>query len=391
MIRIDIKAGLMIMDGNNKDKSFWLAVFSLVGTTIGAGIFSLPYVFAKAGFFVGLAEFVVLVFIILLIQQIFGEIALRTEGHKRLVGLASSYLNRPLRILVATSVFLGGIGTLLIYIIFGGKFLSLITGQSLFWGSITFFIFWFLAVLARPKTFGKTEFYISSLVIFIIILISLFNFRYVNFNNFISGFDIKNILLPYGVILFAMTGYTVIPKMEDLLGAGKHRLKKAIKYGTLIPAIVYLMFVFIILGVSGQLTSSDAIFGFSRALNSGFIMFLGAILGLLAVTEAALSFGVYFRETLWYDLKLNKKLAWALTGLIPLSLFLLGARNVIPVISIVGALFFGFQAIIILMIHKKAKNSKIEPAYKICLPNALYYIIGAVVSLGAILEIWFSL
>ncbi len=380
----------MIMDGNNKDKSFWLAVFSLVGTTIGAGIFSLPYVFAKAGFFVGLAEFIILVFIVLLVQQILGEITLRTKGHKRLIGLASDYLGRPWRALVTASVLLGGIGVLLIYIIFGGQFLSLITGQDVFWSSIAFFIFWFLAILARPKTFGKTEFYISSLVIFIIILISLFNFRYINFNNF-RGFDIKNLLLPYGIILFAITGYTVIPKMEDLLGAEKYKLKKAIKYGTLIPAIVYLVFVFIILGVSGQLTSSDAIFGFSRALNSGFIMFLGAILGLLAVTEAALSYGVYFKETLWYDLKLNKKLAWALTGLIPLSLFFLGIRDVVPIIRIVGALFFGFQAIIILMVHKKAKNSEIEPAYKICLPNALYYIIGVMVSLGAILEIWFSL
>ncbi len=380
----------MIMDGNNKDKNFWLAVFSLVGTTIGAGIFSLPYVFAKAGFFVGLAELIVLVFIVLLIQQILGEITLRTKGRKRLIGLALNYLSRPWEVLVTASVLMGGIGVLLIYIIFGGKFLSLITGQDIFWSSMAFFIFWFLAVLAQPKTFGKTEFYISSLVIFIIILISLFNFRYVNFNNF-RGIDIKNMLLPYGVILFAMTGYTVIPEMEDLLGGEKHKLKKAIKYGTLIPAIVYLMFVFIIFGVSGQLTSSDAILGFSQALNSGFIMFLGAILGLLTVTGAALSYGVYFKETLWYDLKLNKKLAWALTGLIPLSLFLLGARDVVPVISIVGALFFGFQAIIILVIHKKAKNSEIEPAYKIYLPNILYYIIGAVVSLGAILEIWFNL
>lgn len=378
------------MEENNKDKSFWLAVFSLVGTTIGAGIFSLPYVFAKAGFFAGLAEFIILVFIVLLVQQLLGEITLRTKDHKRLIGLASNYLGRPWRALVTASVLFGSIGVLLIYIIFGGKFLSLITGQDILWSSMAFFIFWFLAVLTRPKTFGKTEFYISSLVIFIIILISFFNFRYINFNNF-RGFDIKNTLLPYGAILFAITGYTVIPKMEDLLGSKKHQLKKAIKYGTLIPAIVYLMFVFIVLGVSGQLTSSDAIFGFSRALNSGFIMFLGAILGLLAITEAALSYGVYFKETLWYDLKLNEKLAWILTGFIPLSLFFLGIRDVIPVISIVGALFFGFQAIIILMIHKKAKNSEIEPAYKINLPNAFYYVIGVAVFLGAILEIWFIL
>ncbi len=378
------------MDGNNKDKSFWLAVFSLVGTTIGAGIFSLPYVFAKAGFFMGLAEFIVLVFIVLLVQQILGEITLRTKGRKRLIGLTLNYLGRSWAALVTTSVLLGGIGVLLIYIIFGGKFLSLLTGQDMFWSSITFFIFWFLAVLARPKTFGKTEFYVSSLVIFIIILISLFNFRYINFNNF-RGFDIKNIFLPFGVILFAMTGYTVIPKMEDLLGDKKYKLKQAIKYGTLIPAVVYLMFVFVILGVSGPSTSSDAILGFSQALNSGFIMFLVAILGLLAVTEAALSYGVYFKETLWYDLKLNKKLAWMLTGFAPMSLFFLGMRDVIPIISIVGALFFGFQAIVILLIHKKSKTSEIKPAYEINLSNFAYYAIGLFLVLGAALEIWYNI
>ena len=375
---------------NKYSKNFWLAVFSLVGTTIGAGIFSLPYVFAKAGFFIGFVEFIVLVFIVLLIQQMLGEITLRTSGYKRLVGLAFNYLGRYFGNLVAVFALLGGIGTLLVYMVLGGKFLSLITSQDVFWSSVVFFIFWFLAVLVRPKTFGKTEFYISSLVIFIIILISLFNFRYINFNNF-RGFDIKNMLLPYGVILFAMTGYTVIPKMEDLLSHEKHKLKKAIRHGTLIPAAVYLVFVFIILGVSGGLTSPDAIFGFSRVLNSGFIMLVGSVLGLLAVAEAALSYGVYFRETLWYDFKLDKKLAWLLTGVAPLSLFILGARDLISIISIVGALFYGFQAIIILMIHKKAKNSEIEPAYKIYLPNALYYIIGVVVSLGAVLEIWFSL
>ena len=381
---------MAICENNKYSKNFWLAVFSLVGTTIGAGIFSLPYVFAKAGFFIGFVEFIVLVFIVLLIQQMLGEITLRTSGYKRLVGLAFNYLGRYFGNLVAVFALLGGIGTLLVYMVLGGKFLSLITSQDVFWSSVVFFIFWFLAVLVRPKTFGKTEFYISSLVIFIIILISLFNFRYINFNNF-RGFDIKNMLLPYGVILFAMTGYTVIPKMEDLLSHEKHKLKKAIRHGTLIPAAVYLVFVFIILGVSGGLTSPDAIFGFSRVLNSGFIMLVGSVLGLLAVAEAALSYGVYFRETLWYDFKLDKKLAWLLTGVAPLSLFILGARDLISIISIVGALFFGFQAIIILMIHKKAKNSEIEPAYKIYLPNALYYIIGVVVSLGAVLEIWFSL
>ena len=346
---------------NKFDKNFWLAVFSLVGTTIGAGIFSLPYVFAKAGFLIGFIEFIILVGVVLLIQQMLGEITLRAEDRKRLAGLTAGYLGSSWGNLVMMSVLLGGAGTLLIYIILGGNFFSLLTGLDIFWSSMIFFIFWFITILVRPKNFGKMEFYVSFSVIFIIILIAAFNFGSVDFNNF-RGFDLKNILLPYGVILFAMTGYTVIPKMEDLLGADKHKLKKAIKYGTLIPAIVYLLFVFIVLGVSGGLTSPDAIFGFSQSLNSNFIMYAGALLGLLAVIGAAISYGIYFRETLWYDLKLNKNLAWLITGIIPFSLFIFGVRDVIPVINIVGALFFGFQACVILLIYIKMRQSKVPVA-----------------------------
>ncbi len=364
---------------NKFDKNFWLVVFSLVGTTIGAGIFSLPYVFAKAGFLVGFIEFVVLVGVVLLIQEMLGEITLQAKDRKRLAGLTANYLGNFWSNLVMASVLLGGAGTLLIYIILGGNFLSLLTELNIFWSSMIFFIFWFMAILIRPKNFGRTEFYVSFLVIFIIVLIAAFNFGSINFNNFLEV-NTKNFLIPYGVILFAMTGYTVIPKMEDLLGADKHKLKKAIKYGTLIPAAVYLLFVFIILGVSGKLTSPDAIFGFSQALNSSFIMYAGALLGLLAVAGAALSYGVYFRETLWYDLKLNKNLAWLITGLIPFFLFIFGVRDIIPVVSIVGALFFGFQAFVILLIYKKIKKSE----------NILYYAAGAALLFGAALEIWLN-
>ena len=364
---------------NKFDKNFWLATFSLVGTTIGAGIFSLPYAFAKTGFIIGLIEFVVLVSVVLLIQQMLGEITLRAEDKKRLAGLAAGYLGNLWGNLVMVSVLLGGAGTLLIYVILGGDFLSLIIGVDIFWSSIIFFALWFMAILIRPRNFGRIEFYVSSLVIFIIILIAVFNFGSVNLNNF-RGFDIKNFLIPYGVILFAMTGYTVIPKMEDLLGVNKYKLKKAIKYGTLIPAIVYLLFVFIVLGVSGKLTSPNAILGFSQSLNSNFIMYAGALLGLLAVAGAALSYGIYFRETLWYDLKLNKNFAWLITGIIPFSLFIFGARDIIPVVSIVGALFFGFQAFVILLIYKKIKKSK----------NILYYVAGAMMLFGAALEVWLN-
>lgn len=379
----------MFMLKNKFNKNFWLAVFALVGTTIGAGIFSLPYAFFKSGFFIGFLELVILTGIVLLIQLIVGEIALKTKGKKRLISYAEEYLGIGWKNAATISVLLSGIGTLLIYVILGGRFLSVFIDTSPFWGSIVFFAFWFFMVLFKPRSFGKAEFFIGSSVISIIVLIALFNFNYINFDNFkFEELNVANVLLPYGIILFAIIGYSVIPEMEDILGEEKRRLKSAIILGTLIPVVIYLIFIFVVMGISGPLISQDAISGLARALNSGTILWIGSLLGFLAIIEAALSYGVYIKETIWYDLKANKWVAWVLTGLAPLVLFLLGARNFVAVIGLVGALFFGFHAIIILLIHKKAKAFPEKLAYEIRLPNFAYYLIGLLVILGALLEVW---
>ena len=77
--------------------------------------------------------------------------------------------------------------------------------------------------------------------------------------------------------------------------------------------------------------------------------------------------------------------------LLPFSLFLLGVRNLILIIGLVGTIIFAFQVVIILLIHKKAKFSQIKPAYEInSLPILYYYILGALAVLGALLEIWYN-
>ena len=375
---------------NRFDKNFWLAVFSLVGTTIGAGIFSLPYAFAKSGFIIGFLELIFLVAIVLLIQLIIGEIALRTSGRKRFIAYAEKYLGNIWKSIIALSTLLSGFGVLLVYMLLAGRFLAPLFSLDAFTGSIIFFVIWFLAILSKPRLFGRAELFFSLSVISLIVVLLAFNFIYIDSDNF-KGLNFGSLLLPYGVILFAISGFYVIPEMEDILGVEKPKLKRAIFYGTLIPPALYLFFIITVLGISGSLTSPDAIFGFAQVLNSRIILMAGSLLGLLAVSQASLSYGVYIRETLWYDLKLNKFAAWLFTGAVPLGLFLLGLRDLIAIIGIIGALFFGFQAVVVLLIHKKSKTSEIKPAYEINLPNFAYYAIGLLAVLGALLEIWYNI
>ena len=372
------------------NKNFWLAVFSLVGTTIGAGIFSLPYAFFKAGFIVGFLELIILLAVVLLIQLIIGEIALRTSGKKRFVSYAEEYLGRKWKLFAAFSTLLGGVGVLLVYMILAGRFLASLFSLDAFTGSIIFFVIWFLVILSKPRLFGRVELFFGLSVASLIVALLVFNFIHINPDNF-RGLNFTNLLLPYGVILFAISGFYVIPEMEDILGTEKLKLKRAIFYGTLISPVLYLIFIVIVLGVSGSLTSPDAIFGFAQALNSKIILIIGSLLGLLAVSQASLSYGIYIKETLWYDLGLNKWAAWLLTGVVPLGLFIFGIRDLVAVISIVGALFFGFQTVVVLLIHKKSKTSEIKPAYEINLPNFAYYAIGSFAVLGAVLEIWYNI
>ena len=377
--------------GNSKlGKNFWLAVFSLVGTTIGAGIFALPYVFSRAGFIFGFAELLLLGALMLLIQLMVGEITLRTRGKKRLLGYSQLYLNKIWHRLLTISTIFIGIGSLLAYLILAGNFISILFNLNIFSSTLLFFAIWFFSILIKARTFGKTEFYLGRLSIAFIIFITLFNLRYINIENFLA-LNIDNVLLPYGVILFAITGAYVIPEMEEILGHNKRQLKKAIIFGTLIPIITYLLFVVAVVGVSDSFTTPDAISGLAQALNSKFILIIGALVGLFAVFEASLSYGIYFKETLWYDLKINKWLAWILSGALPLSLFLLGAHSFIQVISVIGSVFLGFQFIMILWMHKRSKSSETKPDYEIKLPKNIYWILAALLCLGAILEVWHNL
>lgn len=380
----------MDISNSKLGKNFWLAVFSLVGTTIGAGIFALPYVFSHAGFIFGFVELLMLGVLMLLIQLMVGEIALRTRGKKRILGYSQLYLDKIWHRMLTISTILAGIGSLLVYLILAGNFISIIFGWGTFSSVLLFFTIWFFSILIKARTFGKTEFYLGRLSIAFIIFIALFNLRYIHIENFLA-LNIGNILLPYGIILFAITGVYVIPEMEEILGHDKRQLKKAITFGTLIPVVTYLLFVVAVVGVSGSFTTPNAISGLAQALNSRLILIVGALAGLIAVFEASLSYGIYFKETLRYDLKINKWLAWILSGMLPLLLFLLGARSFIQVIGVIGSIFLGFQFIMILWMHKRSKSSETKPDYEIKLSKNLYWILAALLGLGAILEVWYNL
>ena len=75
-------------------KKMLTAISILVGTVVGAGVLGMPYVAARAGFFVVLGYLLIFGGLIMWINLCFGEVLLRTKEEHQLMGIASKYLGQ---------------------------------------------------------------------------------------------------------------------------------------------------------------------------------------------------------------------------------------------------------------------------------------------------------
>lgn len=364
-----------------------LAVATLLGTIIGAGIFSLPYVASRVGFWVALFYLLFLGGVITLVHLLYGEVVLRTKGKKRLPGYARTYLGRPGQLLVNFSTILGFYGALLAYMILGGFFLAGIFGGANFWWSLLFLIFCSLVVLAGIRTIGEVEIILSFLLLVVIGIIFSRSLPVINFVYF-QSLNWEALFLPFGVTLFALTGLAAIPEIREILKDKSQLLSQVIIAGTLTAVLVCLTFTIAVLGVSGPETTLEGVLGLSQFLGRGVVL-LGAIFGLLSVASSFLVLADNLKKIFWYDFKVPPFLSWLLVTALPLFVFLAGGRELIPVMSIVGAIWGGISGGAIAFIHHKAqKAGKLLPAYQIPSLPVLKWGLVLVFSLGILGEIY---
>ena len=162
--------------------------------------------------------------------------------------------------------------------------------------------------------------------------------------------------LPYGVWLFALSGFAAIPEVRDIFaGHSINKFKKVILFSLTLTALFYLIFIFSIWGVSGANTTEDALSGIILFLGAKAMM-LGSLIGFLAVFTSFLALAADMKNIFIYDYKIPKFKSWILTSTPPIILFLLGVNNFVGLLGIIGALGLGISgAFIILMKRKLSK------------------------------------
>ncbi len=363
-----------------------MAAVTLVGTTIGVGIFGIPYAISQVGIGLALVYFLVLGGIQLLQSLFYAEAVMASSEELRLVGLAGKFFGRHVRSVAAVVSILGFWGGLIAYILVGGVFLHLLLSPWLGGALLHYQIFWGL-VGAVVVYFGlgfieKVDFWFTvALVMALLVIVSVAGAR-IEPANLVALVPSGDLFLPYGVILFSLSGMSAIPEMKDFMEGRKRGFRKAIVVGMLVAIFLTLLFGLVVYGVTGPGTTKDALDGLNLVLGGGVARF-GAMFGFLAVATSYFMIGLTLRSTFEYDYRLRRTLAWFLAVMVPLAIVILGVDDFISIISFTGAVFGGVTAVIIAMLYVTVTKRGLLKSRRLGVSRIWAYISIVVLLLGA--------
>ena len=359
-------------------KNFILPVSLLSGAIIGAGIFSLPFVFQLSGlgagfFYLGLAA-IVYVFAHLM----YGDLILRTKGEHRFVGYVKIYFGEkffwPAVLMAVAQMIL----VLTIYLILSKSFSDLIVGYGSSFEKVL--IFWFLGSLAIFLTLRRLallEFLMTGGIVVIIALIFLFGLKDV-LN--ISAVDFipraSNILVPLAPILFALSGRVAIPSVIDFFykkfppedssliadqisPKSVLKIKKVIVWGTILPAVVYGLFVLGIVALS-SVVSPDSVTGLISQMPKSVLWILG-VLGILSLFSSYIIVGADINNVLNFDFKLPPWIRALIVVGGPILFYWVGSRDFISLVSFTGGVFLALEGIFIILMWFRANKISSAP------------------------------
>jgi len=220
----------------------------------------------------------------------------------------------------------------------------------------------------------------------LISLICFFALPHVNINN-LNSFNPGSFFLPYGVILFAFLGAVSIPEMKEELKENKAYMKKAIIIGCSIPLVVYIIFAFIVVGVTGINTTDGAILGLGNAIGYEMLVF-GTLFGIITMMSSFLILAFSLKEMFEYDYKIDKFSSWFLTCSVPLVIFMLGVKSFVKTIGVAGSVSGGLMGILIVLMYIKAKKlGERKPEYSIKKNSIISWILILLFVFGIIYEL----
>ncbi len=366
----------------------WYAVALLVASTVGIGFFGIPQTFAEAGTGVGVLFLLFLTGFVLIINLMYGEIILRTHTRHQLVGYVRRYLGPWAQRVNTINFWIAVYGSYIALLIINGQFLADILGYwgiviAPVWLSLVYLGILAVFVIRGLRSVSHLDFFIM-LAVFVFVVGIVYLGAPVLKREYFEFFTYKAWFLPFGVLLFSLNGIQGIPLVRESLVGHEHRYRKAIIAGTLIPAFLYLVFAVVVVGVSGPDTSPHAISGLAIRLG-GTVTLLGSMIGFFTSSTIFVSIASAFRNSLREDFHLRRPYHFFLLLIPPVVLFILGVRDFIGIIGLVGGVAVSIDMILLLLVYARASvQGDRVPEYSLHVPHSILYAMIAIFCAGAL-------
>ena len=224
----------------------------IVGTMIGAGILALPIITAKLGFLIGSLLIIIVWSIMTYTAVIISDISCSMPYGSSFKTIAEKYLGKVGGI-VATISFL-----LLMYFISTAYISAAASSLSASFPTISenlssllfVIIFGSIVVLGTRFVDYANRFFITLKIFVLVILCVVFN-KYIEIPNLLaSPVNLgASLLVSIPVFTTSFTSHIIVPALSDYLGKNARDMKKVIIIGSIIPLILYIIWIVTILGV----------------------------------------------------------------------------------------------------------------------------------------------
>jgi len=340
-----------------KPRHFFQAVSLQLSGILGAGIFVLPYVFQQSNFAFTVFGLIALTAILAQIHLFYCDIINRTPGDHQLAGYAQIYFGRRLRNLALLNIFLLGIGLLYAYIKLASSFLTTITSLTPVQSSAVFLVAVSCFHLIQTKVFQSYNKIIPAFAVIIVFTLLSIALQIPPF----PASSPSPSFAFFGPLVFALTGFTIIPEVEEFLrpySRPRRHLRLSTLLGLFSAALIYLFYSYSIGKISGPYLTADSVTGLGHV--SLPLAKMLSVLGLLLVFEASLNYLMVIKETFYRDIQLSLFKSNLLAFAIFFFSFLFIKSPLLSIISLTGSVTILISAFIICLIRLKIRNTPLD-------------------------------
>ncbi len=335
-----------------------LAIATIIGTVIGAGILGLPYAISVSGFIPGVILIIIIGFAMTMLLLYLGEVVLRCKRVLQVPGLVKKYLGVNFYWITLLMFILSIYGALISYIIGVGDSVN-----SLMPNSKLLVMLLFTALVSWPVVKGvhlmdKVQLVLVSSLVFLLLVISFSIIGGVDISN-LFYFNPSELFFPFGVIFFALTGYSVMPELEIILLKHERLFLSSVIIAMISCVIIYIIFSGVFIGVFGSSVTEVS----TQSL-SGWLGFIGNLIAIFGMATSFMGLGVALSDVFKRDVGFSNSFSWFLVCIVPFLFAVLFNPSFIQPILISGAFTGTLTGLIILRLWVVARRKRgVRPAF----------------------------